>query len=136
MREILFRGKRIDNGEWVEGSAVISYQQTPDTIYVGQSFIVTGFFNIRDRSGERVDFSKVEVKPSTLCQFTGLRDKNGEGIWEGDILKMTTDEMVVLIGAVEYHGTGFYLSDDSDLYEIDFFHSTEVIGSIHDKEQP
>lgn len=70
----LFRGKRIDNGEWAQGSLV----QT-----VAGSYIVAPYKH-ETILGEG---SVIEIDPSTICQCTGLRDKNGKLIWENDIVK-------------------------------------------------
>lgn len=71
-REILFKAKRKDNGKWVEG-----YLMDEDYINVP--------FNDYDACGRFDD--PIEIDPDTICQFTGLTDKNGKRIWENDILR-------------------------------------------------
>lgn len=80
----LFRGKRIDNGEWVVGNCI-------DDGVTGQVFIHTvgNSVNESDKVGEEgcLQFVAFEVAPATICQCTGLKDKNGKLIWENDIVK-------------------------------------------------
>ena len=81
MREILFKAKQIDNGEWIEGS-LIDLDIDSGYCYIVQPYkkasILPIIFLITDRM-------KL-VDPETLCRFTGLCDKNGNKIWKNDIL--------------------------------------------------
>ena len=73
MRDILFRGKRIDNGNWVEGCLIKRKYYVETTYYIG--FI------------EMTSLTKVEVIPETVCQYVGITDKNSKKIFENDVVK-------------------------------------------------
>ena len=80
MREILFKAKQIDNGEWVEGYYLRKYDLLEKEVH----FIFS--------ADKHNTWRCVEIDPETICQFTGLCDKNGKRIWENDILKAHLDD--------------------------------------------
>ena len=126
MREILFSGKRLDNGEWVEGFYVHLYDSKgheSHRIYTGYAETDCGDFY--------PDW--FEVDPETARRFTELTDKNGTKIYEGDIVDILTENEE--IGVVAYEDGGFLVNADGFCVD---FHSNingtdlEVIGNIHD----
>ena len=131
MRKILFRAKRLDNGEWVEGYVMI-HDHDKATIF-------------RQHQGDG-SLEGFEVNPETVCQSTGLTDKNGNKIWETDVCQyIESDEyenekFVVKYGRhAEMHGInlGFYTEWLNGWYRSDICFWTEnrdieVIGNIFD----
>lgn len=79
MRDIIFRGKRLDNGEWLYGSLLISHFKDDKK----ERYFITQF------SGNYT--FEHEVAPATVGQYTGMKDKNGKKIFEGDIMSLVTE---------------------------------------------
>ena len=88
MREILFRGKRVDSGEWVYGYFdVFRYHEDAPPIYLIHT---NGWTN------------SVEIEPGTVGQYTGMTDKNGKKIFEGDIIKCNVFGAMVTVKHRKY----------------------------------
>lgn len=94
MREILFKAKSKYNGEWVEGYYL------RDQYHIGGKDII---FYRKDSDRFTVYTDRIDIE--TLCQFTGLCDKNGNKIWENDIFQYTDETMVTKKDLIEYNET-------------------------------
>ena len=144
MREILFRGKRLDNGEWVEATSILSARDgdMPE-FYIaakgGMDLCADADCNVHGivPTG-RVAFYQVD--PNTVGQYTGLTDKNGRKVFEGDILSTEngTFENTGMGHILLYKGmwTCFYGQDaiGRDCFDTLCMvcNSREIIGNIHD----
>lgn len=141
MREILFRGRRIDNGEWVEGYFVHqgneAYIFTQEQVDFGID--IGGFLDCCQMN---------EVDPATIGQYTGLKDVNGQRIFEGDILKEKRFGNKYFIHVVGFgessFGTRRVVNEKFDSLFIPFddldnpmctWLESEVIGNIHDNKE-
>lgn len=119
MREILFRGKRVDNNEWIYGY----YHKLDKQDLLDKTYIIPDYASA---------IYSYEVIPETIGQYTGLKDNNGIKIFEGDILRDYGNEIEEW--TVSFEDGGFIGTFDNvceHLYEIS---DLEVIGNIHDKE--
>lgn len=130
MKEILFRGKRVDNGEWVYGYYVKPTHHwhehgIHDDWIIRTAFQNGGYFNVVERYA---------VVPETVGQFTGLTDKNGKKIFEGDIFNILVGKRFERY-AVRYDDeTGVYEPFGDD--ECGFVPNTiEITDNIYDNKE-
>lgn len=127
-REILFKAKRRDNGEWVEGY-LISDEKEPDKMYIGYLLGV--------ENGTVHDIDVAEVDPDTICQYTGMNDALENKIYENDIVKCGD-----YIGSVKYEKGCFlikwsnaeYLRKDLDYWVNDI--NIRIVGNTFDAPKP
>jgi uncharacterized phage protein (TIGR01671 family) len=156
MREIKFRGKRIDNGEWVYGGSIIKFFNKGTTEYYMPAINMKCICE-HDEADNIISFENCifyKVIPETIGQYTGLKDKNGKEIYEGDIIQLINEDLEEIKVICEFGTakrqifdnlveiTGFYfkrLDDDRKTFpiinnylgkhDLELF---EVIGNIHD----
>ena len=141
MREILFRGKRLDNGEWVYWDA-IGRITTPN----GKISRVTIERNASVSYYYRIEQLAHKIGRDKICQYTGLKDKNGKRIFEGDIIRHCNDNPYAFPDIVEKGevywderlcgwrrtSNGAFHRGIVDTYQMSPCCVYEVIGNIHD----
>ena len=131
----LFKAKRIDNGEWVTGQYVKGLD-----MYDKEVRLIFEHTTIFYSSGETDGW--IEIDPSTICQCTGLRDKNGKLIWENDIMVAHLDDAYPedeTYIRILWYESGFCSKEkgSEDISPIDKFDQEhfEVCGNIFDNPQ-
>lgn len=117
----LWRGKRVDNGEWVEG-----YLSKGRNTKEKPAFLK--YCIDREETGLMMSYI---VDPSTLGECTGLRDKNGKLIFEGDFLKGKYNFIYTVVWDTECAGLYPFVIKEGKIYEV-ASKTMEVIGDIHD----
>ncbi len=131
----LFKAKRVDNGEWVTGYYVKGLD-----MYDKEVHLIFEPATIFYSNGEIDGWN--EIDPPTICQCTGLKDKNGNLIWENDIVFVTDDDgcsgqIDTGVGEIDFLDGLWYISGNvqNALYDIDKCFQLEVIGNIFDNKE-
>lgn len=126
MREILFKAKRLSDGAWVEGYLV----KYPSAIQVGDCspwYIQVPPVDPDDTGG------RYNVDPSTVCQYTGLKDKNGKRIFEGDNVYDPHENSIYTVEWNENNAI-FQMAHDWRRRSVETAYYCEIIGNIYDGE--
>lgn len=131
MREILYRGKRIDNKKWIEGCYAV----------VGEKKVIIAHPEMfYDENAKQCYGSEIkDIDPETVCQYIGMTDKNGRKIFEGDIIEVCTFGFNPerFITEVAYDKCAFRLKNGRNMFyygQSDFtkMDDAKVIGNIFD----
>ena len=131
----LYRAKRTDNGEWVEGYLI--YAKKDYYICENPYECMSEYSSLNGQSYGFGGFKLVD--PSTICQCTGLKDKNGKLIWENDIMVAHLDDRFpedATYTRVVWNNNGFFTKEQGseDILPLDKFEQEnfEVCGNIFD----
>jgi hypothetical protein len=139
-REILFKAKRTDNGGWIEGVLAYFFDNKETPYIMPKCYFATREMG-EDENDETIISDEIcfggfiSVQTDTVCQFTGLTDKNGNKIFEGDKIVFSDHKIVQVVEfrkgqfmAKQLGTVGSYIG----LGYCDWEKESEIIGNIHD----
>ena len=140
VREIKFRGKRVDNGEWAYGYLAV---YTDGSCYITTKIERNITRYVKGKPFYIISRMEYEVDPETVGQYTGSEDKKGVKAYEGDIVKCTESfpDELEFISKIFWGGSGFLVKKGAIYYPVDIYDSNpgrvslnkmEIIGNTHD----
>lgn len=123
VESIKFKAKRLDNGEWIIGSLIRSTAGVKERAYIVDNF------------SSMSDYSIVGVDPSSVCQFTGLKDEDENDIFEGDLLAEKRFPMYE-VGYVNSEFAASYIGENTFIFKLPALSKGCVVcGSIYDRKE-
>lgn len=126
IENIKFKAKRLDNGEWIVGSLIISTAGVKERAYIVDNF------------SSMSDYSVVSIDPSTVCQFTGLKDCEGKELFEHDLIHFVGHKHIGEVTWSEENYAFMVVSGNEPLYwlsEVLEIGKIERVGNKFDRKE-
>lgn len=129
MDRYLYKAKRLDNGEWVQG---VPFEiEGKQVILIKDNENLLRVYYIEENMWT-AEIYAIEVDASTICQCTGLKDKNGKLIWENDIVKINNSKGNVLITFGDFEIICTIPNEKYYKHRLEYDTEYEVVGNIFD----
>lgn len=128
----LFKAKRLDNGEWVQGVPFEIERKQVILIKDNENLLRVHYL---EENMWTAEIYAIEVDPSTICQCTGLKDENDKLIWENDIVKINNSKVNVLITFRDFEIICTIPNEKYYKHRLEYDTEYEVIGNIFDNKE-